>query len=37
MYTEIQQETLDIDWFFTNNENIGFVPSLVEVYNFGLK
>lgn len=27
MYTEIQQETLDIDWFFTNNEDIGFVAS----------
>lgn len=27
MYTEIEQETLDIDWFFTNNENIGFVAS----------
>lgn len=27
MYTEIEQETLDIDWFFTNNKNIGFVAS----------
>ncbi|MDY0932269.1 hypothetical protein [Chryseobacterium sp. CFBP8996] len=27
MYTEIDQETLDIDWFFTDGENIGFVTS----------
>jgi len=27
MYTEIEQETLDIDWFFTDGEHIGFVAS----------
>lgn len=27
MFTEIQQQTLDIDWFFTNNEYVGFVAS----------
>lgn len=27
MYTEIEQQTLDIDWFFTDNENIAFVAS----------
>lgn len=27
MYTEIEQETLDIDWFFTDGKNIGFVAS----------
>ncbi|MDN5289071.1 MAG: hypothetical protein JWR38_5345 [Mucilaginibacter sp.] len=27
MFTEIEQETLDIDWFFTNHEYIGFGAS----------
>lgn len=27
MYTEIEQETLDMDWFFTDGEHIGFVAS----------
>ena len=27
MYTDIQQETLDISWFFTDNEDLGFVAS----------
>ncbi|WP_294273141.1 hypothetical protein [uncultured Chryseobacterium sp.] len=27
MYTEIEQETLDIDWFFTDGQNIGFMAS----------
>ncbi|WP_390456100.1 hypothetical protein, partial [Chryseobacterium sp. Alg-005] len=27
MYTEIEQQTLDIDWFFTDNEDIAFVAS----------
>jgi hypothetical protein len=27
MFTEIDQQTLDIDWFFTSNEHIGFVAS----------
>lgn len=27
MYTEIEQQTLDIDWFFTDENHIGFVAS----------
>jgi len=27
MITEIEQEVLDIDWFFTNGKEIGFVAS----------
>ncbi|ROH98825.1 hypothetical protein EGI16_19880 [Chryseobacterium sp. G0240] len=27
MYTEIEQQTLDIDWFFTDGKYIGFVAS----------
>ena len=27
MYSDIQQQTLDIDWFFTNGEDIAFVAS----------
>jgi hypothetical protein len=27
MFTEIEQQTLDIDWFFLNGENICFVAS----------
>ena len=27
MFTEIEQEALDIDWFFTNNEYVGFCAS----------
>lgn len=27
MYSEIEQQTLDIDWFFTNGEDIVFVAS----------
>jgi hypothetical protein len=27
MYTEIEEETLDIDWFFTDGNHIGFVAS----------
>ena len=27
MYTELDQETLDIDWFFTDDKYIGFVAS----------
>ena len=27
MITEIEQETLDIDWFFTNNEDVAYVTS----------
>ncbi|WP_123911571.1 hypothetical protein [Chryseobacterium sp. G0162] len=27
MYTEIEQQTLDIDWFFTDGNHIGFVAS----------
>ncbi|MGU3376133.1 hypothetical protein [Chryseobacterium sp. M5A1_1a] len=27
MYTEIEQETLDIDWFFTDGKYIGFIAS----------
>jgi len=27
MLTEIQQQTLDIDWFFTSEDKIGFVAS----------
>lgn len=27
MYTEIEQQTLDIDWFFTDSMNIAFVTS----------
>jgi len=27
MYTETEQQTLDIDWFFTDGKNIGFVAS----------
>ncbi|SRR5260221_11868909 len=27
MITEIEQPTLDIDWFFTNNEEIAFLAS----------
>ncbi|RNA61958.1 hypothetical protein D1631_08430 [Chryseobacterium nematophagum] len=27
MYTEIEQQTLDIDWFFTDNDEIAFVAS----------
>jgi hypothetical protein len=27
MFTEIEQQTLDIDWFFTDNEEIAFVAS----------
>lgn len=27
MYTEIEQQTLDIDWFFTDGKKIGFVAS----------
>lgn len=27
MYTEIEQQTLDIDWFFTNGKYIGFTAS----------
>lgn len=27
MFTEIEQQTLDIDWFFTDNKEIGFVAS----------
>jgi len=27
MFTEIEQETLDIDWFFTNGDLIGHVAS----------
>jgi hypothetical protein len=27
MLTEIDQQTLDIDWFFTDNKNIAFVAS----------
>lgn len=27
MYTEIEQQTLDIDWFFTDGKYIGFIAS----------
>jgi hypothetical protein len=27
MFTEIEQATLDIDWFFTNGNEVGFVAS----------
>lgn len=27
MYSEIEQQTLDIDWFVTDSENVGFVAS----------
>lgn len=27
MYTETEQQTLDIDWFFTDGKHIGFVAS----------
>lgn len=27
MYTEIEQQTLDIDWFFTDSKHIGFTAS----------
>jgi len=27
MYTEIEQQTLDIDWFFTDGKYVGFVAS----------
>lgn len=27
MYTEIEQQTLDIDWFFTNGIYLGFIAS----------
>lgn len=27
MYTEIEQQALDIDWFFTDGKYIGFVAS----------
>ncbi len=27
MYTEIEQQTLDIDWFFTDENHIGFIAS----------
>ncbi|MEO8254893.1 MAG: hypothetical protein ABI554_10965 [Flavobacterium sp.] len=27
MFTEIEQQALDIDWFFTDNKEVGFVAS----------
>ncbi len=27
MYTELEQQTLDIDWFFTDKSKIGFIAS----------